>query len=175
MLSDNQAQFQEIISEQQTKRFQNLLKLIQSFCYLEKVIDLNIQAVDECILPDLKLTLSSLEALRRQLSQSEQAETQSIKRMSEVEQAIHGLEQDFRKKIVEFQNRDDQLQQRLKEIVSEKTQNAQQIDIFKLQLGQMIQEQSDYEKHLSDADNSLHREGFYQKSKLEQEIVDLNA
>jgi hypothetical protein len=41
-----------------------LLRLIGSFTYLERVIRVNIEAVDEKILPDLKENLSKLEEIR---------------------------------------------------------------------------------------------------------------
>ena len=67
MLRDNRQQFYEIIEQQETQKLKNVVRLMESYIYLEKVIKVNIDAVDESILPDLKETMQMIDDQRAQI------------------------------------------------------------------------------------------------------------
>jgi hypothetical protein len=53
-VGQNRQEFFELFHQQESEKLGNIVKLYQSYYYLEHVIKINIDQVDERILPDLK-------------------------------------------------------------------------------------------------------------------------
>ena len=76
MMEQNQREFLQLFFSQESEKLEKITNLYKNFYYLEKVIGINIDQVDERILPDLKDVMNKIQEKRGEIEAVAPNETQ---------------------------------------------------------------------------------------------------
>ncbi|CAD8073825.1 unnamed protein product [Paramecium sonneborni] len=109
-------EMQKLMQEQEEEQFNNTYKLLQKFYLQDKAIKINIQIVDQEILPELKNIQQSMINAKKQLEKFNGSEKPFIERQNKIDQEIEQLEQKFKNKIDHFYSQESDLQKNLNTI-----------------------------------------------------------
>ncbi|CAD8078833.1 unnamed protein product [Paramecium sonneborni] len=116
MLDQTFKEMQLLMQDQEEEQFNNTYKLLQKYYQQDQAIKINIQIVDQEILPELKNIQQSMNTAKKDFDKLSGSEKPYIERKNKIEQEIEQLEQQFKKKIDHFNNQESELQKYLSSI-----------------------------------------------------------
>ncbi|CAK77492.1 unnamed protein product (macronuclear) [Paramecium tetraurelia] len=103
-------QMQQLMQDQEEEQFNNTYKVLQQYYLFDQAIKINIQMVDQEILPQLKNIGQSINNAKKELDKLSGSERPYIDRQTKIELDIQYLEQEFKRKIDYFNSQEAELQ-----------------------------------------------------------------
>ncbi|CAD8084675.1 unnamed protein product [Paramecium sonneborni] len=125
ILDQTQKEMQELMQDQEEEQFNNTMKLICQYYLQDQAIKINIQMVDQEILPQLKNIAQQIQKAKKDLERVGGSEKQIFDKQNKVEQEIQALEQEFKIKIDQFNGQEMEIQKQLN-IVKQAIENTQE-------------------------------------------------
>ncbi|CAD8168804.1 unnamed protein product [Paramecium octaurelia] len=103
-------QMQQLMQDQEEEQFNNTYKVLQQYYLFDQAIKINIQMVDQEILPQLKNIGQSIINAKKELDKLSGSERPYIDRQNKIELDIKYLEQEFKRKIDYFNSQEAEIQ-----------------------------------------------------------------
>ncbi|CAD8174965.1 unnamed protein product [Paramecium pentaurelia] len=125
ILDQTYKEMQELMQDQEEEQFNNTMKLISKYYLQDQAIKINIQMVDQEILPQLKNIVQQIQKAKKDLERVSGNEKPFFDKQNKVEQEIQALEQEFKKKIEQFNIQETDIQKQLS-TVKQAIENTQE-------------------------------------------------
>ncbi|CAD8180211.1 unnamed protein product [Paramecium octaurelia] len=125
ILDQTYKEMQQLMQDQEEEQFNNTMKLIQQYYIQDQAIKVNIQMVDQEILPQLKNIAQQIQKAKKDLERVSGNEKPFFDKQNKVEQEIQALELEFKKKIEQFNLQETEIQKQLS-TVKQAIENTQE-------------------------------------------------